>query len=202
MAQNGTPAPPFAWTKPRLRAAELVAEDGLTDEEIAAEVKVSRSTLNRWKQHPDFEAKVDEFIAALERAARRRAIARRDKRLAGYDERRRRMLDLIEARSKDPDLARLPGGATGLVVGRLKAIKLSYDEREMDEAELDGEAPPKQFVSIEAWESDFDAALLRELRELEKQAAQDAGQWSEKRELTGDGGAVVVVIGERADGPQ
>lgn len=40
----------------------------------------------------------------------------------------------------------------------------------------------------------FDAALAREIRELEKQAAQDLGQWSEKKEITGDGVIIINAV--------
>ena len=41
---------PFPWTHARAEAAVLVAEDAVTDEEIAAKVGVSRRTLTTWKQ--------------------------------------------------------------------------------------------------------------------------------------------------------
>lgn len=40
----------------------------------------------------------------------------------------------------------------------------------------------------------FDAALARELRELEKQAAQDLGQWTEKKELYGADGTSIQIV--------
>jgi len=40
-----------------------------------------------------------------------------------------------------------------------------------------------------------DGTLLREIREIEKQAAQELGQWSEKHEHTGpDGGALILTF--------
>lgn len=182
MAANGSG---WTWSGVKERAAALVADDDLTDDEIVAQLGIAERTFYRWKARPEFQERVDELIDALEATAKRRAIARLSKRLDAYQDRWERMRRLIEARAADQQLRLLPGGDTGLVVGRLKSVKLQYAESEMDEAEADGEAPPKAFLSTETWEAEFDAALLRELRELEKQAAQDAGQWSEKREITG-----------------
>lgn len=39
----------------------------------------------------------------------------------------------------------------------------------------------------------FDPALMRELRELEKQIAQEAGQFAEKREISGPGGGPIPI---------
>jgi hypothetical protein len=57
MAQNDT--------KKREKAAQLVAEDVLSDEKIAAEVGIGRSTLARWKADLRFLARVETIAAAL-----------------------------------------------------------------------------------------------------------------------------------------
>ncbi len=50
---------------------------------------------------------------------------------------------------------------------------------------------------------ELDVGLLREFREVEKQAAQEAGQWTERREVTGPNGGPVqtvsVRLAEKAD---
>ena len=58
--QNGT-----RLTGRQGKAARLVAEDELTDAEIAARVKVGRSTLDRWKRRPAFAARVAEHREAF-----------------------------------------------------------------------------------------------------------------------------------------
>ncbi len=47
------------------RAALMVAEDVLTDEEIAAEAGITRQGLVNWKQKPEFAALVAEHIEAF-----------------------------------------------------------------------------------------------------------------------------------------
>lgn len=150
----------------------LLAEDRLTDATIAKRVGVGRTTLHTWKQHPEFSAKVTEHYNQLIERARRRGIARLDRRMDAYTDRHRRMSQLIRARASS--MKEMPGGSTGLLVRQYKSV---------------GSGPDAYTVE----EYHFDAALMRELRELEKQVAQDTGQWSEKREVSGpDGGPVPI----------
>lgn len=165
----------FKWTKPKLDAAALVAADELTNDEIAASVGVVRKTLWEWCQNAEFAARVGEIARELGDVARRYAIANRGRRLQGYDDRRGRILDLIAARAAAHAAA--TGGETGLLARTEKSL---------------GSGPAAQIVGEYA----VDAALLKELRELEKQAAIEAGQWSEKREHSGPGGGPVRVAHE------
>ena len=69
---------------------------------------------------------------------------------------------MIDERAASPDFAEVPGGTTGLLVKDYKgkdADTLVYK---------------------------VDTGLLAELRNHEKQAAEELRQWSEKRELPGD----------------
>ena len=111
------------------------------------------------------------------------SIASRNDRLAAADRRWKLMEQLMAARAAEmaeiakTDPKKIAAGAsTGLLVKRIKAVgsganfKLGY-------------------------EYEFDAALFREMRELEKQAAQDVGDWTEKRQVTGkDGGPLSVEL--------
>lgn len=58
----------FKWTKKKLEVAKLLDEGTKTHEEIAKECDIARETLSRWEKHPDFLAKVDEFILMYELA--------------------------------------------------------------------------------------------------------------------------------------
>ena len=82
---------------------------------------------------------------------------------------RERMQRLLAARAAGMGQDEIEGGDTGLLVRKVKTVQL-----------LNG-------VSItrsEAFEYELDAALLREMRELEKQAAMEVGQWTEKNQNT------------------
>jgi hypothetical protein len=163
MSQNVTK---FRWSALRSKAAVLVAEDRLTDEEIAAEVNVTRRQLDRWKDHPEFAARVDAHIKAMDAEISRKGIARQMRRVEAQDDRWRRMRAVVEARSADPELAAAPGGDTGLLVRQQKALGGGDNFQIVDEFAVD-------------------TGLLREMRELEKQAAQELGQWTDRHEYSG-----------------
>ena len=189
--QNRTATEPFAWSEASANAAVLLAEDRLTDATIAKRVGVSRTTLHTWKQHPEFSAKVTEHYNELIERARRRGIARLDRRMDAYEDRHKRMTTLIRERARDMR-GEVPGGGTGLLVRVPKRVEVTTTSKIADG---DGEPTQEETTAsrTEVFEYEFDAALMRELRELEKQVAQDTGQWSEKREVSGpDGGPIPI----------
>jgi hypothetical protein len=160
------------WTEAKELAAVLVADDELTNHEIAAKVGVGHATLERWRLKPDFARRVREIIAAIGAPAQRRAIGKRARRLAKLEDRWMRLLRVIEERAADPAMKDVPGGTTGLLVKRVRRTKAGVVE-----------------------EYAVDVALLKELRETERQAAIEAGQWTEKRELSGpDGGPIKAKV--------
>jgi hypothetical protein len=164
----------FPWTGRKAEAAALAAADDLTNEEQAARLGVARKTLDRWKAHPEFKARVAGLVAALEAAAADRGIARRLRRVQALQERWEKMQAVIAERAADPDLADAPGGRTGLVVRQEKVIGGGDNAERVTEYAVD-------------------VGLLKELRAHEQQAAQELGQWAEKREHTGAGGGEIVI---------
>lgn len=171
--QNRTAETTFTWTGTKSRAAFLCAEDVLTDEQIADDVKIKRSTLSLWKKHPDFESRIAQHVAEIQERVRTEGLGRLDKRKAELEDTVRRINELIEARGADM-AGEIPGGETGLLVRQYKSIGTGPNARQVTEYPVD-------------------AALLREKREYLKQIAQDAGQWSEKRELSGPNGGPIPI---------
>lgn len=153
--------PEFAWDGAREKAADRVADGKLTTDEIAAEAGVDRRTLTRWKQHPEFMARVKETVEQLGEASARFAVGRRLRRLQALDERWRAMQAVIAARAADPELQSAPGGATGLLVRNRKMIGSGDAAREVVDFAVD-------------------TGLLDQLLEHEKRAAQECGQWVDK----------------------
>ena len=89
-------------------------------------------------------------------------ISSRNARVQMLQNRWDRMRRVIDERAASPAFADVPGGTTGLLVKDYKG--------------KDADQPVYK----------VDTRLLAELRAHEKQAAEELGQWSEKRELTGD----------------
>lgn len=129
-----------------------------------------------------------EAVAAHKAAVKAEGIVNRQNRLDAYN-RRWELLERVRAeRAADPWLDDVPGGGTGLVVKQLKNVKHTYDPDPDD----DGKAVA---TTIETWESAIDTGMLKELRELEKQTAQDAGQWTERQEHSGPDGGPIPITG-------
>lgn len=186
--QNYTRESTYDWTANRSAAAFLCAEDKLSDDEIANEVGIVRKTLATWKKHPEFQERVSQHVAEIQERVRSEGLGRLDKRMAGYEKRHALMMQVIDERGQqmatNEDGEIIPGGSTGLLVRQYKSIGTGPNARQVEEYHVD-------------------TGLLRELRELEKQIAQDAGQFAERQEISGPGGsALTVLITERADGPQ
>ena len=156
---------PLRWTVRRRRAAQLVAEDEISDAAIARQCGITDRTLRNWKHYPGFAARVAEHIHELGAQLDRYAIARRDKRMAALNDRWEAAAELIDARATQ--YAKVPGGKTGLIVRQIKVTGAGEDR-----------------VTISEYAAD--TALMSEMRQMEKQAAQEAGQWSEKATVAVD----------------
>jgi hypothetical protein len=146
-----------------LLAARLVAEDQLSDVKIAAKVGIERRQLTRWRQHPEFAAKVNALIAAMGERSMRFAVARKHRRVKAMNERWRKLKQIMRERAAAPDMAGVPGGKTGLLVRKVKSIGTGKHAREIEEFEVD-------------------TGLLKEIRDLEREVALELGQ----RDAKGD----------------
>lgn len=184
MSQQVPRSTPFTWSAARTKAAILLAEDRLSDEEIAAQVGVSRRGMAKWKCVPEFQARIQQHRDELDRAVSRYSIAKPRERIRVLDRQQTKLLDLQEARAADY-AGRVPGGETGMMIPQVK---------------IGGGGPDGPMVVTE-WVRDD---ISPEIRALQKQAAQELGQWSEKSTITHAGGIrreiVVVGAGEGATG--
>lgn len=120
---------------------------------------------------PQIQKTIADHRAKLET----RAIADLQRRVDGYDKRRGELLTIVAERSVSTDYTKIPGGRTGWLVRTVKQIG-GGDHAERVE------------------EYAFDAGLHRELRELEKQAAQDLGQWTDRSKID-----ITIEIRKRAE---
>lgn len=151
----------------------LVAEDDLSNADIAAAVGVARQTLDLWKLRPEFKARAAEHVAELEAAVSRYAVAKRRKRVAIIQGQVDRLLGVIEERAVGMAGVSF-GTGTGLLVHQTKVVGTGQNQQTIDEYVVD-------------------TGTLKELREHLKQAAQEVGQWSDKQEVTGANGGPIEV---------
>jgi hypothetical protein len=153
----------FDWSEVSERATRLLAVGQLTCEQIAGSLEISRSTIARWKRHPEFKARVDEHIAEIREEVRRVGLADLHQRVQALNSRWLEMQRVIHKRAADPEMAGVPGGSTGLLVRTTKSVGSGESARVVHEYAVD-------------------TGLLKELRDHERQAAQELGQWLDKSE--------------------
>lgn len=160
----------FPWTGAAELAVNLIVEGTHGLKEIAEQCHVSVQAIYAWRQHPDFKQRVEEYRAKYSEAVFELGISRVETRVAAQHDRWIRMQRLIEARGQDIEMAAVAGGNTGLLTRYQKVLGSGEDARIVDVFE-------------------FDAALVRELRELEKEASVQMGQRLERKqtEIVWDG---------------
>ena len=150
----------------------LVAEDELSDEQIAERIGVHRTTLAAWKKDATFAGLVGDQVGRLNAAMLKLPIAKKRERLKTLDALHSKAIGVIEERAVSmADEA--PGTSTGLMVRQTKI-----------QSSGDGVTIVKEYS--------VDTALLREIRALEEQAAKELGQWSEKHEISGEIRSVAI----------
>lgn len=165
------------WNGNKRRAAELVAQDQLTDAEIAKECGVHKVTLERWKQYPEFAERVNEIKTEIAAQLRAEGIANKRNRLAAY-QRRWDLLEQVRAeRGADPTMAAVAGGTTGVLVRDIKLVK-HIDDSDPETGQRIWQEPQEVFA--------VDVPMLREWREIEKQMAIETGEWEEKQKVSGE----------------
>ena len=135
----------------------------MTDEAIAADCGVTRQALAKWKVDLEFSQRVAEIVERSSQALEVEGLANKQYRIALLNMEKDKILQVIAERAADPTMAKVPGGTTGIMVRRFKQIGTGKEATMVEEYEVDN-------------------ATLSELRGAGKQAAQEAGQWTEKRE--------------------
>lgn len=148
----------FPWDELRSKAAQQVAEGQLTEHQIAEGLGLARATIERWKSHPGFQARVAEIVAETATALKKQGIRVKETRLAKLNRMVQRIESVILGRAED--MPEAPGGKSGLLARDYKG--------------KDADQPVYR----------FDAPMVKEYRELLKQAAIEVGEWTEKREHT------------------
>jgi hypothetical protein len=170
LTENGQ----FLWNGEREEIALHVAQGKLSWEKIAAEVGVSRGTVWNLYQIPDFKARVDEHKAAFASEIRSRALANHEGRLDSLYKLRERIMRILEEREAAYDDNHTePGMASGLLNENVTIMQMDGDSGERSR--------------IIKREYKYETALARDLMAIEKQIAQELGQFSEKSEIHVDG---------------
>jgi hypothetical protein len=133
---------------------------------------------SRLAKREEVAARIAQLRTILVQGVINAEIGNRDARLLALQDRYDRLRRVIEARASDLETLKVPGGDTGLVVFTVRVVSGKDGKR------------------IAVREHAVDAALLRELRAIEQQAAQEMGQLAGVTDNTGNptGGAVRMVL--------
>lgn len=154
-------------TEPKQNAAQLVAAGKLTIPQIAKKAGVSQRTVSVWKAEPEFQAEVRKLTNAWRAKVRGAGVADQDARLRDLNDRKNRLRAVIQARAKDPKMAKVPGGKTGLLCVNFKMQSL-------------GEGRGSKAIP----EYSVDTGLLQAYLDIEEHAAIEVGQWNPKERVT------------------
>lgn len=155
---------------PRQRIAAAELAQGKTHEAAAAAAQVKRATVERWLKHAGFVDAVEAETEAIRERIRAEGIANRQNRIDAYNQDWQKLQRVIEARAQDPLMQGVPGGDTGLLVAEPMLVKVYAAGDEDDDALR----PLKESRLVYAYK--VDVGVLKERRELAKQAAQELGQ--------------------------
>lgn len=189
----------------RDHAALLVADDAQSDDEIAAALQIARATLALWKRHPDFTVRVEHHREVQRQAIEAKGIADKQNRIRAMNRRSEKLWQVIEARAKDPTMANVPGGDTGLMTRSVKWVKQytvikqrgqAYDGDDPDDMEQAREDDDEDLIAPDGVrlvsEYEIDQAVLNGLLKLEHAVALEKGELPEKREITGKDGVPLM----------
>jgi flagellar biosynthesis component FlhA len=149
------------------RAARLLAEDKLSDDQIAEECGISLRCLAKWKKREEFQARIRAIVKAYAVRILATGIARKERRIQVLNDLHDKALEVIEERGKDPAMAKVPGGRTGLLVRGFETVHT------------------KEGTLVSAPTYEADTGLMYEIRKTQQQVAQELGQWTEQHFFQG-----------------
>lgn len=161
-------------------AALLVAQDRLTDIQIAKKAGIGVRTLADWKRKKEFKQEVEAHRKLWQKDIRTRGLADVHHRIRIAVDIEKRLLAAIQARGASEDMQDVPGGKTGMVVKTYKSLKV-------EEENAEGELHLVQ-KTVPEYKIDYEAA--RTITGLHEYVATELGQWKtrhvveEKREYT------------------
>lgn len=159
---------------PRKRqTAFLLAQGRLTVDEIAQEVGVSPRTIDTYKADPAVRGEVAKLLQESGEELKKFLLGHKNRRLLDLQRMYDVLWDTLRERARDPRVQGVAGGRHGVTVAEPWRVV---------SGKPDGDTPGKPKL-IRRYR--IDLALFQEMREIQKQAAIELGQWTENRNLSG-----------------
>jgi phage terminase small subunit len=156
----------------------IVAGENMTQAAILAGYKASAASNigSRLAKLPQVRGRIAELKELHSKKALTAAGIRNPQaRISALEDIWTRMRQVITERAEDPEMQSVPGGKTGVLVMTYKTV---------------GAGPSAQIKKEYA----FDRALVQELRDHSRQAAEELGQWTTRKEIHSE--SVTLDIGE------
>lgn len=181
-------APRATLNAKQLLAVPLVAA-GEHLPAIAARLHMTDRQLFRWVKQPAFAAAVAAETERLMEALRKEGLTNKQNRLDALNADFARLEQVLAERSRDPLVADVPGGETGLIVAEPILIKM-WDAGDGERDATNGEAGPlgaKPVGTRVVYSYKIDDALLHRRQQLAKQMAIEIGEWEERRKVAASG---------------
>lgn len=206
-SQNCTKNEGFRWTPKSDEAAQLVAEDRLTNEQIAQKVGVSRRTVDTWKTHPEFQQRVNSHVLEFRETVRKRGVAIVENRIDRLQTDWMNLQAIREARASRYRQMREAQGRAGLgeilgqdsnsLTANLEGISTDYIPAEAETGLVILSETFSKMGKRQEWA--IDGTLLSEMRAIEQQAAKELGQWEDKLRHVGAVGIVSLPLQKLSD---
>jgi hypothetical protein len=144
----------------RTEIVRLACEEGLSNSAIGQKLGYSPATIRTWLERPEYKEAVKTYYAILEEETFRLAGVTKAKRVQQYQE----LLDALWSLKQQRGEAYShidSGGDTGLLVKQVKTVGTGQN-------------------AYDVAEYLYDSAVVRDILSINKQIAQEMGQWSEK----------------------
>lgn len=189
----------------RQEQAAIYIAQGKPYTNVADTMSVKRATVQRWLKLPAFGSRVSEEAQRIKDAIRDAGIANRQNRIDALNQRHKLMEAVIAARAEaNRRRSVLMDQRTGKQLGGLMATGTGSEPTEdRDQIDFDTYAAAGAETGLmvhtvtylkdgrrEEWA--VDTGLLKELREHEKQAAIECGQWEEPPAPPASASAVAI----------
>lgn len=173
------------------KAAIYLAEDELTDRELCKSLNISTSTLHEWKQDADFQSVVDHYRSEIVADTLKLPIARKYERVKTLNDVHDGLLFIKATRSRRIREELAEGDSA------VNATRRIFGDATPEEAasglmvrEESMSASGKKVVNYK-----LDSALIKAITDVEKQAAQELGQWTEQSSVEQTGGMRIEIVG-------
>lgn len=167
----------FRWTQQKENAAALLALGTKTYDQVASECEVTRQTLINWLKDTEFEQRVKENASVIRERVLDIGIANKQSRLERLNKRWQQIDVIFTERANTTLNISEPGFRTGLLNRTVTNVT-------------------KGDYTIVEEEYKPELGLLKEERELAKQAASELGEWnpagSTETDDTDEGSPVII----------